>query len=157
MSMQVRQPEALYVWLQIPNILIFCIGIALMVLGLSFDWAHLLTIVRFPPGELNNPWVRADLATLRGVCVVIATGLIISGIFLSKYPHVVAGVANKIDDFISTAAHSPLFIPLSLTTLVLMKTSYNLAYISSDMRRMAPTISRVHSAPTTGFIIGSLI
>jgi uncharacterized membrane protein len=118
--LRVREPQ--YVRLGLLDSAVFLAGIALFVVGLSFDPSHFLTMVRLPTGELNNPWVRADLATLRAVCVLIATGLIISRVFLWRYSQVVAGLANQIDVFISSAAHSPLFIPLSLTTLVLMKT-----------------------------------
>ena len=115
-----------YFHLRPPNILICCVGIALLLIGLSLDWAHLLTIVRFPTGELNNPWVRADLATLRGVCVVVATALILSRITLWRHHHVVANLANKIDVLSATAGQSPFFIPLSLTSLVLIKTTLQL-------------------------------
>ncbi len=121
-SLRVREPQGWYVRLGLPNILVFFTGIVLLLVGLSFDWIHLLTIVRFPTGEMNNPWVRADLATLRAVCILVATVLIISRVVLWRFPQVVVGVSDRIEIFVSTAAHSPLFIPLSLTTLVLMKT-----------------------------------
>ena len=35
---------------------------------------------------------------------------------------VIAALSNEIEVFIATAAHSPLFMPLALMTLVLMKT-----------------------------------
>ena len=70
--MQFREPQAWPGRLGPLNIAVFLTGTALLLVGLSFDWVHLLKIVRFPAGELNNPWVRADLATLRGVCITIA-------------------------------------------------------------------------------------
>src|SRR5438132_4589501 len=102
--MQVRDPEVWYIRSELPNVIVFFTGLAVLLVGLSFDWTHLLTTVRFPAGELSNPWVRADLATLRGVCVLIATVLIISRIVLWRYSQVVAGLSHRIEVFISTAA-----------------------------------------------------
>jgi hypothetical protein len=125
--MQVRDPEVWYIRSELPNVIVFFTGLAVLLVGLSFDWTHLLTTVRFPAGELSNPWVRADLAMLRGVCVLIATALILSRIVLWRCPQVVAGVSYKMEVFISIAAKLSLFIPLSLTTLVLMKTVLQLS------------------------------
>jgi Dolichyl-phosphate-mannose-protein mannosyltransferase len=141
--MQAREPEIWYVRLGPPNIVVFFTGITLLLVGLSFDWAHLLTIVRFPTGELNNRWMRADLATLRCVCVVIATVLIISRIVVWRYPQLVTSLSNQTEVFISTAARMPLFTPLSLATLVSMKTVLQLglyligyaAYAADDFSR----------------------
>src|SRR2546428_77712 len=102
--MQVRDPEVWYIRSELPNVIVFFTGLAVLLVGLSFDWTHLLTTVRFPAGELSNPWVRADLAMLRGVCVLIATALILSRIVLWRCPQVVAGVSYKMEVFISIAA-----------------------------------------------------
>ena len=142
--MKIREPQAWPARLGPLNIAVFLTGTALLLVGLSFDWVHLLKIVRFPAGELNNPWVRADLATLRGVCVVIATFFIISSTVVWRSPQVIAALSNKIEIFIATAAHSPLFMPLALMTLVLMKSVLQLGLYSLDIPPMAPTISRVH-------------
>ena len=124
--MQVRQPETRYVHLGPRNIVLLLGGAVLLVVGLSFDWSHMLTLARFPTGELNNRWVRTDLATLRAISILVATVLIISRIFLWRFPRVVAGWGDKVETLISTAAQVPWFIPLSLTTLILMKTVFQL-------------------------------
>ena len=89
---QVRQPETRSDHLGPPNIVFLLAGTALLLVGLSFDWAHLLTLVRFPTGELNNRWVRTDLATLRAISVLVATVLIVSRIFLWRFPRAGCGV-----------------------------------------------------------------
>ena len=120
--MQVREPPVGHFRLGPLNIVILLAGIALLLVGLSFDWVHILRAIRFPAGELNNPWVRTDLTTLRYLCVLIGAVLIISRIVLWGYPNVVADLANKIEVSISTAAQLPLFMALALATLGLMKT-----------------------------------
>ena len=97
-------------------------AIVVLVVGVCFDWAHLLPSLGFPSGELSNPWVRTDLAMLRRVCILIATALIASRLVLWRYPEVVARISDKTDIMMSTAAHSVLFMPLCLTTLILLKT-----------------------------------
>jgi Dolichyl-phosphate-mannose-protein mannosyltransferase len=104
------------------NLILWPLGIALLLVGLYFDWADLLTRIGFPGGELSNRWVRVDLTTLRCVCVVSASALLASRIVLSRYPHIVARFSQRMDAFAQLAAPLPLFIPLSLTTLVLTKT-----------------------------------
>jgi len=93
-----------------------------MWLGISFDWVHLLAIVDFPKGELSNPWVRADLATLRRTCILLATVVIIATTAVWKCPTVIDALCGKIGTLRSAAAASPLFVPLCLTSLILMKT-----------------------------------
>ena len=97
-------------------------AIVVLVVGVCFDWAHLFPSLGFPSGELSNPWVRTDLAMLRRICVLSATALIASRVVLWRYPEVVARISDKTDIMMSTAAHSVLFMPLCLTTLILLKT-----------------------------------
>jgi hypothetical protein len=104
------------------NLILVPTGVALLLIGLCVDWVDLLRRIGFPAGELSNRWVRADLATLRGVCVLIASVLVASRIVLFRYPHIVAGLSRTLDALALSAGRQPLFIPLSLTALVLMKT-----------------------------------
>jgi hypothetical protein len=97
-------------------------GIALLVTACLADWTHLLWLVGFPADKLYHPRVQGDLAILRSLAVVIATLLMISVIVLWKYPQAVRSLSTKAEGLVSGAAQLPLFIPLSLTALVLMKT-----------------------------------
>src|SRR5262245_7624414 len=123
---QVRQSATRYVHVGPPNIVLLLGGTVLLMVGLSFDWSQMLMLARFPTGELNNRWVLTDLAILRWVSVLVATLLIVSGILLWRFPQVVAGWGDKVETLIATSAQLPLFIPLSLITLVLMKTLFQL-------------------------------
>jgi Dolichyl-phosphate-mannose-protein mannosyltransferase len=132
--MELRESEVWYVRLGLVNIIVFLIGIALLALSLYFDGVHLLRIVGFPADKLYHPRVQGDLAILQGLGVLIATLLMISRIILWRYPHVVRSSSEKIEAFISAAAQLPWFIPLSLTTLVLMKTVLQLTlYLTGYM------------------------
>jgi len=104
------------------SIIVFLIGITFLPVSLYFDAVYLFRLMGLPTGELFNPWVRADLTTLRAVSVLTASLLIISMVVLWRYPEVVAGFSGKIEVFLSTTVQFPLFIPLSLTTVILMKT-----------------------------------
>ena len=115
-------PGVWYVRLGLLSMVALILAIVVLVVGVCFDWAHLLPSLGFPSGELSNPWVRTDLAMLRRVCILIATALIASRLVLWRYPEVVARISDKTDIMMSTAAHSVLFMPLCLTTLILLKT-----------------------------------
>jgi hypothetical protein len=116
------EPDLWDTSLKLLNIAGFCAGIALLLAGLSFSQTDLLIDVGFPVRELSNPWIRGELATLRIACIVIAMLLIGSRIILWRYPQAVATFTNKVDALSRDLARSPLFIPLALTLLVLMKT-----------------------------------
>jgi len=120
--MQVHEPKVGCPSLGLPMTSFVLTGVAVLVLGAWCDWADLLPKIGLPVRELLNPWIRADLAALRVVCMIVATALLISNVILWKYPQVVDRLANRIAAFTLTVAPVPLFLPLSLTTLILMKT-----------------------------------
>ena len=139
------------------KIIILCVGLALLSVAVCFDWADLLPSSGLPAHELSNPGVRADLATLRGVCVIFATGLIISVIVLWKYPGFAAGLADKFEVLTLTMARTPFFVPLSLTTLVLAKTSLQLGlYLIGYSAYGADDFSRSLSADYWLYFVGSI-
>jgi Dolichyl-phosphate-mannose-protein mannosyltransferase len=98
-------------------------GIILLLLGGLTDWLSLLTIARLPQSELSNPWIRADLVTLRTLCVFVGCLLVISPVALWTYPLEITALSDWVGVVRRTAAaRCLLFVLLSLTTLVLMKT-----------------------------------
>jgi Dolichyl-phosphate-mannose-protein mannosyltransferase len=104
------------------DLALFLVGLVPLVGSLLFDWSDLLVQVGLPIRELSNAWVRADLKTLRVVCVVSASLLLLSRIAFWKYPETIARAYVGARAYLGTAARSPLFVPLSLTALVLAKT-----------------------------------
>jgi len=120
--MQARAAEALCIRVKIPNIPVLAGGIVLLLGGVYFNWVELLPKIGFPLRELSNPWVRADLAMLRGVWIVFATALITSRLVLWKYPDLVGVVAEKLGVSFLTIGRSRFTVPLILSTLVLAKT-----------------------------------
>jgi uncharacterized membrane protein len=104
------------------TIMVFSVAIAFLLVGIAYEWADLLVKVGIPVRELFNPWLRTELVTFRVECIMISTGLIISSIILWRCPHRVKAFAEKIDAIALEASTARLFIPLSLTTLILMKT-----------------------------------
>jgi len=62
--------------------MVFFVGLVLLLIGIGFDWADLLPKIGLPVRELSNPWVVADLGTLRTTCVIFATVLIVSAVVL---------------------------------------------------------------------------
>lgn len=118
---QLRQQEARYGQV-LQTIMVFSVAIVFLVVGLTYEWADLLIKVGIPVRELSNPWLRTELVTFRVECTTIATAIIISSIILWRRPHRVKAFARKIDAIALEASTARLFIPLSLTTLILMKT-----------------------------------
>jgi hypothetical protein len=104
------------------DLALFLVGLVVLVGSLLFDWSDLLVRVGLPIRELSNAWVRADLKTLRVVCVVSASLLLLSRIAFWKYPEIIARAYVGARTYLGAAARSPLFVPLSLTALVLAKT-----------------------------------
>jgi dolichyl-phosphate-mannose-protein mannosyltransferase len=126
-----------------PDLLVLATGAVLLVAALSFDWVHLLSIARFPTGELTNRWVQSDLAIVRALCGVIGCLVIIWVIALRAYPEVVAGWTNRLESTRSKAARSFLTVPLLLAVLISTKTGLQLglyfigytAYAADDFSR----------------------
>ena len=120
--MQLREPKVWYARLGLLNSTIFLGGIAILAVSHYTAWTYLLGTVGFPTDQLHSPRVQGEIAILRGLGVVIATLLILSRIILWRYPYGGRSFSKKIEAFISAAAQLPLFIPVSLTALILMKT-----------------------------------
>ena len=104
------------------DLLALALGAALLAAALSFDWVHLLSIVRFPAGEMNNRWVRVDLITLRALCAVAGTLIVLSAVTLRTRPEVFAGWSRRLESLRAAAARSRMTAPLLLAVLVLTKT-----------------------------------
>jgi Dolichyl-phosphate-mannose-protein mannosyltransferase len=94
----------------------------LVIAAVSFDWVHLLALIRFPAGELTNQWVRVDLATLQALCALMGVLVILSRVVLWKYPEALDALSGKLDALRVSAARSPLTVPLVLILLVSTKT-----------------------------------
>ena len=88
---------------------------ALLWSSLYFDWVHMLKMVGFPADKLYHPRVQADLAIIRTVAVFVAILSILSGIALWKDRDWLAGLSKHAEAVLSSAAQSPLFVPLLLT------------------------------------------
>jgi hypothetical protein len=125
------------------HIVVFLAGLALLLVSLGLDWVHFLRMVGFPAEKLYHPRVQADLATLRRLSVVAASLLMICPILLWRYPRVVARLSQSIEGVRAVAARLPMFVPLAVATLVLMKTVLQLtlyllgysAYAADDFAR----------------------
>jgi hypothetical protein len=105
-------------------------GMVLVLGAVSFDGTDLLTLARVPRGDLNSPWVLADLATWRAVCTVVGGALLVSGVLLWKAPQSVGRVTDRVSSFARAASRSRLTVPLALTVVVLSKTLLQLALYS---------------------------
>src|SRR5215467_12032086 len=103
------------------HIIALCVGIVLLSVGVV-DWADLLPKIGLPARELSNPWIIADLRTLRGACVIFATGLVFSTIILWNAPDAITKLADKVEISLSRISRRPFFVPLCLVILVLAKT-----------------------------------
>ena len=103
---------------QIASVLLVT-GLLFLFVGLYFNWIRLLASVGFPARELSNPWIRADLGVVRGVCVLLGGLLVLSRIALWRYPQ---AVATSVEAMSSLGSPHPLLVPLTLTVLVLAKT-----------------------------------
>jgi len=104
------------------NIAIFIGGIVILTVSLYPDWTPLLRTVGFPADKLYSPRVQGDLAMLRVWGVVVASLVMLSRLILWAYPYSVQTIHKRIEGFIASASQMPLFIPLSLSALILMKT-----------------------------------
>jgi hypothetical protein len=93
-------------------------GVTLLVLGLSIDLITVLATLGFPPHELSNPWVRADLGVIRGTGVLIGALLVVSQFALWR-PRAVERLSARLASVRTAAAAQPVLIPLAVTALIL--------------------------------------
>jgi hypothetical protein len=126
-AMQDAHSELGYSRFSLQNLVALLAAIALLWSSLYFDWVHMLKMVGFPADKLYHPRVQTDLAILRTVTVFVAILSILSEILLWKDRDWLARLWKRTEAVLSSAAQSPLFVPLLLTTLVLMKTALQLA------------------------------
>jgi Dolichyl-phosphate-mannose-protein mannosyltransferase len=124
--MQCSDRQAWYSRLRLARIIAFIAALGLVVVGIYSDWTDLFLRIGFPVGELSNPWVHADLALIRILCVLIGAALTASSFILWRYPKIVANMSDQIHAFMATGAQCPALVPLSLATLILLKTTLQL-------------------------------
>lgn len=129
------------------NRLLLLTGLVLLSVGLFLDWSRLLRIAGLPVEQLQNVWVRGELVTLRGVCIVTGTLLLMAVTALRVSPLVVARLSEASIDLTAVAKRAPVFIPLALTVLVLMKTVLQFGlYLSGYTVYGADDFTRTFSA-----------
>src|SRR5262245_49465227 len=134
-------------WARQLNILLLATGAALLLVGICFDWADLCARLGLTAGELSNPWLRDDLATLRVVCIVLAAVLVVSRILFWRTPDTLARFSRRVIAIRRAAGEWPLVVPLALTVLVLAKTVLQLGlYLIGYRAYSADDFSRALSA-----------
>jgi hypothetical protein len=108
--------------IRVVDVALFIGALGLAALGLLINWDVLVRSAHLPPTALSNPWVRADLTTLRVVCVVTATLLAASRIVVAGFPRLAARLPAAIDRVASSAGRTAVSAPLVLVVVVLAKT-----------------------------------
>jgi Dolichyl-phosphate-mannose-protein mannosyltransferase len=124
-------------------VVLFLAGTALLWFSVYFDWVHMLKVVGFPADKLYHPRVQADLAIFRTVAFFIAILSMLSGVAVWKNRDWIARLSKRAEAVLSSVAQSPLFVPLLLTTLVLVKTVLQLGvYFAGYMAYAADDFGR---------------
>jgi hypothetical protein len=108
------------------DVALVVVGLAIAAGGLFVNLDLLLRLADLPPTAVSNPWVRADLTTLRVVGVVTATLLVVSRIVVAGFPAMAAKLPAAIDGLVSSAGRTPFVAALILATIVLAKTALQL-------------------------------
>lgn len=134
-------------------------GIALLLIGLYFDWVTLLGRLGFPAHELSNPWLRADLGVVRGACSLLGGLLVVCGIALSRFPRVVTSFARQMERYAAFDSRHALLVPTILTALVLAQTVlqlglYLLGYTAFSADDFGRPLSAVHWLRNPTFDLG---